>query len=368
MNAEAKIETRIKDARIANAAAHWGPRFTVNGVDFSDFKDVTSSLQSWDDWCTAWSARAGEHEARGRAALAAERPASAREHLLRASVTYHFAKYLFVQDMAQMKAAHGKAVACLTAALPLMEPPGERVLIPYEGKHLAGVLRKPRNIQKPPIVLMTMGLDSTKEELVTFQQTFLDRGMAILAFDGPGQGEAEYDFPIRPDYENVVGPVIDWLEAARPDIDTARLGIWGISLGGYYAPRSAAFEKRIKAAIANCGPYNWGALWDKLPELTRAAYVARSHSKNAGEARDKAFGLSLEGVGEKIECPIFIIAAGLDRLCPPEDARRLAAEVKGPVELLVIEDGNHVAHNRAYSYRPQSADWMARQLGARAAR
>ena len=59
-----------------------------------------------------------------------------------------------------------------------------------------------------------------------------------------------------------------------------------------------------------------------------------------------------------------MIAGGLDRLCPPEDAKKLAEAARGPVELLVIEDGNHVAHNRAYSYRPQSADWMAKQLGA----
>jgi pimeloyl-ACP methyl ester carboxylesterase len=352
------------DPRITHAIAHWGPRFTVNGVDYSDFKDVTAGIQRWDEWCGAWSARAKLHEMRGQAALAENHYVIAREHLLRASVTYHFAKYLFVQDMAQMRAAHGKAVECLTAALPYLDPPGERVLIPYEDKQLAGVLRKPRGAEKPPIVLMTMGLDSTKEELNTFEESFLARGMAILAFDGPGQGEAEYDFPIRPDYENVVGPVIDWLEAYRADIDSSRIGIWGISLGGYYAPRTAAFEKRIKACIANCGPYNWGALWEKLPDLTRAAYVARSHSKSEGEAHKKAYGLSLEGVAEKIECPIFIIGAGLDRLCPPEEAQRLAAEVKGPVQLLIIEDGNHVAHNRPYSYRPQSADWMATQLGA----
>lgn len=362
-----KADTSTKDAKLANAIAHWGPRLTVNGVNLSDFNDVTSSIDRWDDWCRAWSERAKLHEATGRAALADKQLVSAGEHLMRAAVTYHFAKYLFVQDMEQMRAAHGKAVECLTLALPHLDPPGERVLIPYEGKHLAGVLRKPRNVENPPIVLMTMGLDSTKEELNTFEETFLDRGMAILAFDGPGQGEAEYDFPIRPDYENVVGPVIDWLKANRPDVDSDRIGIWGISLGGYYAPRTVAFEKRIKACIANCGPYNWGALWDKLPELTRAAYIARSHSKTAEEAHKKAFGLSLEGVAEKIECPIFIIGAGLDRLCPPEDARRLASEVKGPVELVIIEDGNHVAHNRPYSYRPQSADWMARHLGVKPA-
>jgi 2,6-dihydroxypseudooxynicotine hydrolase len=191
---------------------------------------------------------------------------------------------------------------------------------------------------------------------------FLRRGLAILAFDGPGQGEAEYDFPIRYDYENVVAPVIDWLNANVRDVDTDRIGIWGISLGGYYVPRTIAFEKRIRAGIANCGPYNWGALWDKLPGLTRDAYIRRSHSANEAEAKAKAFTLSLEGITGKIECPLFVIAAGLDRLCPPEDAQRLARETKGKTELLVVEDGNHVAHNRFYKYRARSADWMARQL------
>jgi 2,6-dihydroxypseudooxynicotine hydrolase len=353
----------LTDHRLKHAA-NWLSRFTVNGVAPSDFHDVLSSLTSWDDWCGAWSERAKVHEYLGHEALEGKCFISAAEHLSRAAVTYHFAKYLFVQDMAQLRAAHAKAVECLDAALPYLDPPGMRVLIPFEGKHLGGTLRLPRHVQGgcPPLVLMTMGLDSTKEELLTFEMNFLDRGMAILAFDGPGQGEAEYDFAIRHDYENVVAQVIDWVEANVTEVDASRIGIWGISLGGYYAPRAAAFEPRIKAAIANCGPYNWGALWEKLPDLTRAAYVQRSHSRSEADAREKAFTLSLEGVAEKIRCPLFVIAAGLDRLCPPEDAERLAREVRGPVELLVVEDGNHVAHNRFYKYRGKSADWMARQF------
>lgn len=352
----------MTDPRIKHAA-NWLSRFTVNGVAASDFNDVLSSLDRWEDWCRVWSARAKVHEDLGTEALENHLFVSARDHLSRAAVTYHFAKYLFVQDLDQMRAAHMRAVDCLTRALPHLDPAGERVLIPYQGKHLAGVLRRPRDVTRPPIVLMTMGLDSTKEELTTFETTFLQRGMAILAFDGPGQGEAEYEFAIRPDYENVVGPVIEWL-SGRNDIDVERIGIWGISLGGYYAPRTAAFEKRIKACIANCGPYDWGALWENLPGLTRAAYVQRSHSASEQEAHQKAFELSLAGVAEQIECPLFVIAAGLDRLCPPEDAQRLAAEARGQTKLLFVEDGNHVAHNRFYRYRNQSADWMAAQLRA----
>jgi alpha-beta hydrolase superfamily lysophospholipase len=354
----------VNDPRLHHAL-NWESRFTVNGVAASDFHDVMNSLTSWDDWCRVWSARAKVHEDLGREALAENAYVTAAEHLSRAAVTYHFAKYLFVQDMEQMREAHMKAVACLDLALPHLDPPGVRVAIPYEGKTLAGTLRLPLAPKgtKPPIVLMTMGLDSTKEELLTFEKNFLDRGMAILAFDGPGQGEAEYDFPIRYDYENVVGPVIDWVKANVKDVNSDRIGIWGISLGGYYAPRTVAFEKRIRAAVANCGPYNWGALWEKLPELTRAAYVVRSHSKTDAAAREKAFTLNMEGVASRIECPLLVIAAGLDRLCPPEDAQRLARETKGgKTELLLVEDGNHVAHNRFYKYRGKSADWMARQL------
>ena len=352
----------MADEYVTHAREHMLARYTVNGVNANDFVDVTRSIESWDDWCRAWSARAAIHEKMGRSALAENQNTSAAEHLCRAAVTYHFAKYLFVRDMEQHRAAHKKAVECHTLALPHMSPPGERVLIPYEKTTLAGVLRKPKNAQgKVPVVLMTMGLDSTKEELMTFEATFLERGMATLAFDGPGQGEAEYEMPIRYDYENVVGPVIDWV-GTRDDLDADRIGIWGISLGGYYGPRTVAFEKRIKACVSNCGPYNWGSLWKNLPDLTRDAFRVRSHSKNEEEAKERAGLLNLQGVAEKIQCPLFVIAAGRDRLCPPEDAKRLASEAKGPVELLVIEEGNHVAHNRPYSYRPQSADWMAVQL------
>jgi 2,6-dihydroxypseudooxynicotine hydrolase len=76
-------------------------------------------------------------------------------------------------------------------------------------------------------------------------------------------------------------------------------------------------------------------------------------------------GLSLAGIAGKITCPLFVVAGKADRLVPWQDAERLAREAGGAAELLVIEDGNHVANNRGYRYRPQTADWIARQLGAR---
>jgi dipeptidyl aminopeptidase/acylaminoacyl peptidase len=354
----------MQDARVKSAISHWAPRFVANGVALTDFEEVTASIASWDDWCNAWSKRAAVHERMGRDALAARKFLSAGEHLNRAAVYYHFGKFLFVHDLVQMRAAHEKAVECKHAALPHLQPPGERVEIPYEGKFLFGILRKPAGVERPPVMIMAMGLDSTKEETEAYELPFLARGIATLAFDGPGQGEGEYDFAIRGDYEAVVKVVADFVEGRR-DLANEQMGLWGVSLGGYYAPRSAAFEPRIKACISLAGPYTWSEAWDSLPELTREAFRVRSKSATMEAAKRHAATLSLEGVADKITCPLYIVTGKLDRVIPWRHAERLAREAKGPVELQLIEDGNHVANNRAYRWRVQSADWMAEQLGAR---
>jgi len=351
------------DPLVASAIAHWAPRFVANGVSLTDFEEVTASVNAWSEWCGAWSARGGIHEAMGREALARGKLLSAGEHLQRAGVYYHFAKFVFVQDVPQMKAAHMKAVECRNLALPHLDPPGERVTIPYQGKSLYGILRKPKGAARPPVMIMASGLDSTKEEMEAYERPFLARGMATLAFDGPGQGEGEYDFAIRGDYEVPVKAVVDYVET-RADLDTARIGLWGVSLGGYYAPRAAAFEKRIKACMAMGGPYDLGAAWDGLPELTRETFRVRSHCATRDEAKAKAATLSLVGAAEQITCPLFVMNGKQDRLIPWKDAERLARTAKGPVELLLIENGNHIANNRAYHWRLQSADWAAEQLGA----
>jgi 2,6-dihydroxypseudooxynicotine hydrolase len=352
----------MPDARVQSAIAHWAPRFVTNGVPLTDFQEVTAGIERWEDWCRAWSARAAIHEELGRSSLADGYRLSAGEHLTRAAVCYHFSKFLFVVDAGQMKAAHRKAVECRNAALPLLDPPGERVLIPYEGGHLAGNLRKPARAGRPPLVVMCMGLDSAKEEMDGNESVFLARGMATLTFDGPGQGEGEYDFAIRGDYEAVLKAVLDFVES-RADLDAERVGVWGVSLGGYYAPRAAAFDRRIRACIALSGPFEWADCFDQLPELTRHAFQVRSRSPTPAEARKRAATLTLKDVAKRITCPLFVVAGKQDRIVPWQEGERLAAAASGPVVRCFLEDGNHVANNRTYRYRSQSADWMAQRLG-----
>jgi 2,6-dihydroxypseudooxynicotine hydrolase len=235
------------------------------------------------------------------------------------------------------------------------------VQIPFEDGHFAAILRKPQGIARPPVVVMVPGLDSAKEEMESYELPFLARGMATLLVDGPGQGESEYRFAIRGDYETAVKAMFDWVAMQR-DIDAERTGLWGVSLGGYYAARAAAFEKRVRACVSLSGPFDWGDCWDMLPPLTRDAFRVRSHLQNEAEARAYASTLTLKGVARQIECPLFVVAGKLDRIVPWQDGARLAAEASGPVELLMIDDAGHNANNRPYRYRTRTADWMAEQL------
>jgi len=352
--------------KVQSAVSHWAPRLIANGVNPTDFEEIVSTLQSWNDWCPAFCNKAAVHEDLGREALARGETLSAGEHLQRAAAYYHFAKFLFVHDLAQMKAAHLKAVECRNRSLAFLSPPGERAAIPFENSTLYGILRKPVSAVRPPIMIMVCGLDSAKEETAAYEEPFLARGIATLVFDGPGQGEAEYDFPIRGNFETAVRAVCDFIET-RDDVDAQRIGLWGVSLGGYYAPRAAAFETRVKACIALSGPFDFAALWDKLPELTREAFRVRSHAATLADARHVASTLSLTGVAGQIRCPLFIVAGGQDPLVPLADAERLAREAQGPVDLLRIEDGNHIANNRPYKWRLRTADWMAAKLGSASA-
>jgi 2,6-dihydroxypseudooxynicotine hydrolase len=260
-----------------------------------------------------------------------------------------------------MKAAHSKAVECRNLALPYLKPKGERVEMPYESKWLAGILRKPEGVERPPVLVFACGLDSCKEETETYENPYLARGIATLVFDGPGQGEGEYDFAIRGDYEVAVKAVIDYIET-RKALAASRVAMAGISLGGYYAPRAAAFETRIKACLALGGPYEWVDSWEQVRELTREAFRVRSKKTTLEQAKKHAATLSLKGVAGNITCPTYIMNGKLDRIVPAKDSERLAREVKGPVTLHLIDEGNHIANNRSYEWRPRAADWLAEQL------
>lgn len=351
-----------RDEAVQSAIENWAPRFIANGIDYNDFQRVTGSVERWGDWCRAWSECGAVHEGMAEKAEVEGYYVSMAEHYFRAAICYHFGKYLFVRWPDQLRAAHEHVVRDYQKALPYFAFPGERVAIPYEGgATMYGILRKPWQAPKPPVVILVPGLDSVKEELHTYGDDFLRRGMAVLAIDGPGQGEMEFTHPMRHDYDVPVKYAIDYLEG-RADVDATRVGLMGVSFGGQYAVRAAAFEPRLRAAIENCGPYDQSLNFRGRPQISRETMVHRLKATGETEALEKLRAFNLRGVAERVRCPLLVIQGRRDRLVPAEQGESIAAEAAPNAELWMFEDGNHVCNNIPFKHRPQQADWMAARL------
>jgi pimeloyl-ACP methyl ester carboxylesterase len=331
-------------------------------VDSNDLRTLMAGIQRWDEWYAAWSGLAAQHEQRG---IEAERQGhyeSAGEHFLHAAMLYHFGKFMMVNAPDQLRSGHEKTVEVYHRGLPYYSVPGERVEIPYEaGRTIPAILRKPWHVPFPPIVLLAPGLDSVKEELHAYSDDCLRRGMATLAFDGPGQGESEFDLPLRPDYEVPIHYLIDYLETRR-DVDSQRIGMMGVSLGGFFAARAAANEPRLKAAVMLASAYHLAPHFDRYPILTQEAFIHRLKAPDEAAARERLNSFTLEGFTDKITIPFLVIFGRKDRLFPPEDSERAVAEIGANAELWMFDDGNHVLNNIPYKYRPQQADWLRSHL------
>ncbi len=352
----------MPDERVEAAIKNWAPRFTSQGVDYNDFFRTTSRVEKWGDWCREWVVTGDVHHDLAVKAEAGGNSISAGETYINAALCYHFGKFVFQDFHDEYMSAANKSVEAFAKGLKLLDSTGERVEIPFDGATMVGTLRRPADVKKPPLVLLLPGLDSTKEEFFSWENVFLKRGLATFSLDGPGQGECGYNSHIRPDYEAAVSTALDTL-TKRSDIDANRIGLAGVSLGGYYAPRAAAFEPRVKAAVGNCGPWNFAECWSILPSLTRAAFQHHSGAKNEEEAKANANKLSLDGAAQKIKQPLLVIHGRLDRLIPWEQAVKIVDAVGKNAELAMFENGNHVCNNLPFVYRPLTADWLKEKLG-----
>ena len=136
----------------------------------------------------------------------------------------------------------------------------------------------------------------------------------------------------------------------------------GQSLGALYAPLAAAFEPRLKACISNCGPFDFGAILPSMPRASQETFRVRCHANTHAEAQAIARRLTLEGVAQRIRCPLLVVFGAGDKLINASEGERLARAASGPAELVVFEEGNHVCFNISYKFRPLTADWMADHL------
>ncbi|MFJ4654705.1 alpha/beta hydrolase [Nocardia sp. NPDC088792] len=216
-----------------------------------------------DGWTKAWDSAGAQQVEHAEDDLRRGYRRSASARYLRASNYYLTGERQTPPGPAKIH-SYQCGLTAFAKAVEYMPRPLERVEIDSPDGVLPGYLIPARDRRGPaPIVIFYNGFDVTKELLYGFiGEEFSDRGIACLVIDTPGTGEPLRlrNVASRPDYEVPTAAIVDYLET-RPDIDRTRIGLLGISLGGYYAPRGASFEHRIKACAAWGGVWDYGAVW-----------------------------------------------------------------------------------------------------------
>jgi predicted alpha/beta-fold hydrolase len=214
-----------------------------------------------ESWFTAWS-RLGESVlTEAETSRTKGHGVSALSAYLRAS-NYFRAAYTFLIGAPvepRVVDTYRRHRAAFESAAVLMRPPVERIAIPYAGTSLHGYLFRAAGDHAPrPTLIVNGGYDSTAEESYFFSgAAAVARGYTCIVFDGPGQGAARIEDGLvsRPDWEAVIGPVVDFA-VARPEVDASKIALMGISFGGYLAPRAASGEPRLAACIADPGEFS----------------------------------------------------------------------------------------------------------------
>ncbi len=349
-----------QDERVRIATGHWAPRFVANGVDLSDFQATLARITTWSQWLAEWSKTAEYYEALARDADGHGRSRTGAEAWRRAAICWHFGKFVFMEDPERALHAQQRLAECYQRGIWSLEPPAERVEIPYQDVRMAALLRLPPGVTRPAVVMMFPGLDSTKEEIQTTADVILRRGLATLAVDGPGQGETEALLHIEPAYEHAAAAVMEWIKH-RDDLDHDHVGVFGVSLGGYYSLRTAAFVPGIKAAVDLAGIYSMHEHWDERPPMTRATFSRRSGATDEAGGRERSKAMTLAGVTEHIHCPVLIVHGTRDTIVPFEDAEHIYAEVPH-ADFAAFVGSNHGCTDRVVESRSLIADWLAEHL------
>ncbi|MER7480068.1 alpha/beta hydrolase [Streptomyces sp. NPDC126510] len=319
------------------AAAQW-TRATGAGVDPHEYRRVTAALASVADWGPAFS-RTG-HACVERAERAGS-SVSAGEHLLMAARWFHLAT---LAPYARADRAAAAADHALSRALTVLEPGARRV----SGTGFTGWLRGPSDA--PGTVILVPGLDSAKEEFLDLASALLARGLAVFAMDGPGQGALAATTTLTPAYEQVVGRVVAALGVAR-------VGLVGLSLGGYYAARTAALEPRVAAVATVSGPFRLD--WDELPPPVRDIMARRAGGADA--ARSFARRVDLADLAPRITAPLLVVDGGQDVIPGVTNGEPLA-RLAPHGTYRPVPHGDHLLGNARSDWLSPLADHLAHTL------
>lgn len=375
VNAMWKTQGAIPVLRYVHHLPH--SRALPLGIELSEIERVIASVDSFyrgghRDWPTQWFSKGDEYRERGRKALADGHPETAGQILFAAAACYHLAGYMH-HDIGRLLPETEKsmlgAVEIYWEAAPHLSPPSVRLDVPYDDVGLRPFLRLPRAVERPPCVVMIGGANSNMINMHAVSDYYVERGMAAIGFDGPGQGEfrARTGRPLRVrDYERALSAVADVL-AKDSRVDCRRMGIYARATGALLAMRAAAKDKRFKAVVAHPAAFNFANFFEKAYTHTLVSHRLELCSFLGANTLEEGTRLvheqlTLEDVADQIDFPILSVCSADDETMPTSESWILKQRVRGPVEIVTFPGKGHGGPSRLSL--PLEADWMHDQLTA----
>lgn len=316
--------------------------------------------------------------------IAADRRWSAATKLFRACGYYLNAERLQSRDYPPRWDAYRAGLRCFRRYVDFGGEPVEFVDLPYEGSSFPALFyRAPATADGPaPCIVSCNGLDSMKEQVFGngFAQALARRGISTLLVDQPGTGEALRERQLCGTHaaERWASPAVDWL-TARPDVDPARIGIFGLSLGGYFAPRAAAFERRFSLCAVMGANHGWGELQQRRLEREGENPVPHYWDHVTwvfGKPDVESFmqwapQMTLDGVVERITVPFLVTHFSGDRQIPLQYAHRSYDQAinsrERTLRIFTPEDFEveHCGADNGTVARDYIADWIAERFACR---
>lgn len=346
---------------------HWYTRFLLAGVDFARIMRVVGRIRAWSNWCAEWYAEGEAVERLAADAAAAGHTTTARALYHEAVACFHVGQHFFYFDDALKTRCMEKIWALYPQALALTDASirPQRVEIPYRDTALPGYLRLQPEPGRP-LIIQVNGLDNVKEcEQHAIGEMLRRAGFNALVFEGPGQGEMLPRMPMIADYHTATSAVIDWVVAHHAGhVDTNRIGVIGLSMGGFLGPLSAAYDRRIACVVANGGPANLRFL---TPSSNANPFLYRGFPHAAGTATLAEAVAKLRYDIEttpRLDRPLLVQHAGGDRIIPDGagHAQIFMNWAVGEKDLQFFPNGEHVCADHFDEALPRAIDWFHRHL------
>jgi dienelactone hydrolase len=342
----------------------------------ADFAGIRERVKKMADIGPAFEVVARRREAKAKAAEEADRKVTARDNYFMAAVHWGAAQWPYDQNNETNIAYNNKKRECYAKYAALADHHVEAVWVPFRDKAIPAWFHLPPGYKggRIPAVIAIPGMDSFKEiQVALYGDRFLNRGMGVLAIDGPGQ----YEAPMIGVYFSVENwmaagkPLLDWL-SNRPEIDATRIGCSGTSFGTFFGTILSAHEPRIRAfaAMSVCHEPGCHTIFQEASPTFKKRFMYMSGITDEDEFDRFRKNITWEGHAEKIRVPYLIVAGECEELSPLEHSERLIKTVNGPKQMVVYQESRHSVGNvPAANLGPFPpilvADWMADRLAGK---